>query len=634
MSKLKVINVGLELEATDKTNAALKQIESSFSRLNDSTKAMNFNGITADVEELRNAIIASAKAGEDTTKQVNAYTKAVSKSIAELDKQASDLKYQLSEQGKVDRARLAQLEAQKTLTKEEAKEQARLAKTVIKKTDDEIEAMIKRTREMRIALKLSREEVKSNGVARKTFAQLVKADLSALNERIKKQKEYIKTLFTTEGMYKNLKKAAGAGLKLGAKVAGGAAIGAVGMLGALVGGTVGAVDSNITKERAANRIKGRWSDTEREQLLNNVYIRTGADYGKIVDAINRVQTVLGKGAAIGEVESATASELKYPGSASLFQSNSSDKTRAWEIERLESRLHKIQRATGAGDDIIASAMQAAQASRLGGGRLSQTEYIALYSALKASNAFDSDEQITRALESFSRRLNKGDNAFEAFGKFNFAPFVQGQQNRNQLAKGLASVDLYDLRKAARSQGLGSMTASEKMAADLRKLQMQKDDLLVQLLPVLQPVIEKLRDLVNSGAFKTIINGMIDFFTIAASWFMRLVGFVEELYNGIKDSWFFTSSEEPTDISAAVSRSTLQTLPQKSMGGLALSPSLVGERGAELVLPLDYSRSGRTTNIINNFTQTFSMSGNQTTATSLATAIRDNGFIQTLVRGRV
>ena len=133
MSKLKVINVGLELEATDKTNAALKQIESSFNRLNDSTKAMNFNGITADVEELRNAIIASAKAGEDTTKQVNAYTKAVSKSIAELDKQAADLKYQLSEQGKADRARLAQLEAQKTLTKEEAKEQARLAKTVIKK---------------------------------------------------------------------------------------------------------------------------------------------------------------------------------------------------------------------------------------------------------------------------------------------------------------------------------------------------------------------------------------------------------------------------------------------------------------------------------------------------------------------
>ena len=634
MSKLKVINIGLELEATDKTNAALKQIESSFNRLNDSTKAMNFNGITADVEELRNAIIASAKAGEDTTKQVNAYTKAVSKSIAELDKQAADLKYQLSEQGKADRARLAQLEAQKTLTKEEAKEQARLAKTVIKKTDDEIEAMIKRTREMRIALKLSREEVKANGVARKTFAQLVKADLSALNERIKKQKEYIKTLFTTEGMYKNLKKAAGAGLKLGAKVAGGAAIGAVGMLGALTSGAVGAVDSNITKERAANRIKGRWSDTEREQLLNNVYIRTGADYGQIVDAINRVQTVLGKGAAIGEVESATASELKYPGSASLFQSNSSDKTRAWEIERLESRLRKIQQATGAGDDIIASAMQAAQASRLGGGRLSQTEYIALYSALKASNAFDSDEQITRALESFSRGLNKGDNAFEAFGKFNFAPFVQGQQNRNQLAKGLASVDLYDLRKAARSQGLERMTASEKTAADLRKLQMEKDELLAKLLPVLQPVIEKLRDLVNSGAFKTIINGMIDFFTIAASWFMRLVGFVEELYNGIKDSWFFKSSEEPTDISAAVSRSTLQTLPQKSMGGLALSPSLVGERGAELVLPLDYSRSGRTTNIINNFTQSFSMSGNQTTATSLATAIRDNGFIQTLVRGRV
>ena len=634
MSKLKVINIGLEIEATDKTNTALREIETSFKRLNDSTKTLNFNGITADVDAMRKAIIDSAKAGEDTTKQVNAYTKAVTKSLSELDRQAADLKYQLTEQGKADRARLAQLEAQKTLTKEEAREQARLAKTVIKKTDAEIEAMIKRNRETRIALKLSREEVKANGVARKTFAQLVKADLSSLNERIKKQKEYIKTLFTTEGMYKNLKKAAGAGLKIGAKVAGGVALGAVGAVGALASGAVGAVDSNVTKEKAANRIKGRWSDTERERLLNNLYIRTGADYGQIVDAINRVQTVLGKGSAIGAVENATASELKYPGSASLFQSSSSDKTSAYEFKRLESRLRKIQQATGANEDIIANAVQAAQASKLGGGRLSQTEYIALYSALKGSNAFDSDEQITRALESFSRRLNKGENVFEAFGNYNFAPFVHGQQNRNQLAKGLASIDLGDLRMASRSLVLSGMTASEKTAADLRELQMKKDELLVKLIPVLQPVIEKLRDLVNSGTFKTMIDGMIDFFTIAASWFMRLVGFVEDLYNGIKDSWFFTSSEEPTDISTAIKQNTLATLPQKSMGGLALSPSLVGERGAELVLPLDYSRAGRTTNIINNFTQTFSMSGNQTTATSLATAMRDNGFIQSLIRGRV
>lgn len=634
MSKLKVINIGLEIEATDKTNTALREIETSFKRLNDSTKALNFNGITADVDAMRKAIVDSAKAGEDTTKQVNAYTKAVTKSLSELDKQAADLKYQLTEQGKADRARLAQLEAQTSLTKEEAREQARLAKTVIKKTDAEIEAMIKRNRETRIALKLSREEVKANGVARKTFAQLVKADLSSLNERIKKQKEYIKTLFTTEGMYKSLKKAAGAGLKIGAKVAGGVALGAVGAVGALASGAVGAVDSNITKEKAANRIKGRWSDAEREQLLNRLYIRTGADYSQIVDAINRVQTVLGKGAESWAIENATASELKYPGSASLFQSNSSDKTNAYEFERLSTRLRKIQQATGANEDIIANAVQAAQASKLGGGRLSQTEYIALYSALKGSNAFDSDEQITRALESFSRRLNNGENVFEAFGKYNFAPFVHGQQNRNQLAKGLASIDLGDLRKAARSQGLDSMSASEKTAASLRELQMKKDELLVKLIPVLQPVIAKLSDLVNSGAFKTMIDGMIDFFTIAASWFMRLVGFVEDLYNGIKDSWFFNSSEEPTDISTAIKQNTLATLPQKSMGGLALSPSLVGERGAELVLPLDYSRAGRTTNIINNFTQTFSMSGNQTTATSLATAMRDNGFIQSLIRGRV
>lgn len=67
----------------------------------------------------------------------------------------------------------------------------------------------------------------------------------------------------------------------------------------------------------------------------------------------------------------------------------------------------------------------------------------------------------------------------------------------------------------------------------------------------------------------------------------------------------------------------------AQGGVVNSPSLCGEAGPELVLPLDNSRSGRASQIINNFNtnQNFNMTNNQTTPLAFAQAVGMNKFVR-------
>ena len=68
---------------------------------------------------------------------------------------------------------------------------------------------------------------------------------------------------------------------------------------------------------------------------------------------------------------------------------------------------------------------------------------------------------------------------------------------------------------------------------------------------------------------------------------------------------------------------------RAQGGIITAPSLVGEAGPELVLPLDYSRAGRTSQIIQNFNtnQSFNMASNQQTPLAFSQAVGNNRFIK-------
>ena len=67
----------------------------------------------------------------------------------------------------------------------------------------------------------------------------------------------------------------------------------------------------------------------------------------------------------------------------------------------------------------------------------------------------------------------------------------------------------------------------------------------------------------------------------------------------------------------------------AQGGIVNSPALCGEAAPELVLPLDNSRSGRASQIINNFNtnQNFNMTNNQTTPLAFAQAVGMNKFVR-------
>ena len=67
----------------------------------------------------------------------------------------------------------------------------------------------------------------------------------------------------------------------------------------------------------------------------------------------------------------------------------------------------------------------------------------------------------------------------------------------------------------------------------------------------------------------------------------------------------------------------------AQGGIINSPTIAGEAGPELVLPLDNSRSGRASQIINNFNtnQNFNMTNNQTTPLAFAQAVGMNKFVR-------
>ena len=67
----------------------------------------------------------------------------------------------------------------------------------------------------------------------------------------------------------------------------------------------------------------------------------------------------------------------------------------------------------------------------------------------------------------------------------------------------------------------------------------------------------------------------------------------------------------------------------AQGGIVNSPALCGEAGPELILPLDNSRSGRASQIINNFNtnQNFNMTNNQTTPLAFAQAVGMNKFVR-------
>lgn len=643
----------IELELADKTRADVAAIEKSFMKLGDSTKNIDFSQGMDDAVKQADDLISKindiSKTETDSTKQREAYNKAASKTIQNLENQATQINYSLSEQGKQQRERIKELQQElkaldgqkdkKDEIKQKEAELKELRKFVIDASDDELKNVLKQNKEIRAKLKLSQNEAKSQT----SMAKLMKADIKMMSERLKEQMKFISALKTTEGRYNAIKKAAaGAGKDALTIGKGTAKVGAAALGGALAlgGAAIASANTQVDREREANRIKVGGSIEEKQDLLGRLYIQTGADYTTIVDAINRVQNVLGS-SSIKDIEQAANAEIRMPGAAAMFMQQNTASAGAADFTKYMNRMKAIQQATGASVEQITSASSFISNVRQSSfSNASMTDLQTLYLTLQNSGMFDSEDELQNAFNRFVREQKSSKKGvFELARDYDFTKGIYSAQNRTQAINAAKNINWEAVEAASKESSTETkMTAAEQTAMKMREMEETKNKILMKVLEAIYPIIDKL----DISALQGIFNGLIDLVskvvpplikilnaispyieqlvTFLSDTIGKIISVVETLINWIMNSdlakWFTGTSE---------SSSTTGAIPQKANGGLVTMPSLVGEAGAEMVIPLDYSRSARSGNIIQNLNQNFNMSGNETTTLSLMQAVKTRDF---------
>lgn len=625
MSDLRSYNVSIELENADRINLELAQINKGLKGMRQEASNMQFDDAAKSLNALKRSIAESAKAGNDVSKQLATYDKGVKALLDDLSKQATLINYSMTEQGKADRARIKALKERSDLTKDEAAELRALQKTVIEGTDEELAQLKAKNKLLRLQAKQNQEQLKAETRERKTLKTLLKEDLKGITDRIKKQKEFIASLKTTEGRYKALKKVGSMALKGGAKA--GAAIG--GLAAAGIAGAVSAADRFVEDEAVMRRMKGPFSERDRRELLTRMRIETGADANAIVDAVNRVTTTL-KGFTNEDVVTAAKAELEFPGAAALFQASTREGRRGKEYERLNERLRLLQQKTGVN---LGDAMDAARRSRLGGNRWSQMQYVTAYAALQGSSAFaGNQEAMERALNAFLRKADPAKDLGEQLKAFKWDAYVWRAQDKNAVRRGIESISGYALSSVVKEGGMTTLpTSAETTAMKLREMSLKKDELLLKFVPIASKLMDKLVALIDNGTIDKLADALVGLVEWLANRLGDLASLGATIGKGVASAvagvgeFFSGEKKRPTD----ESRSTTQ----KSNGGITFGRSIVGERGPELVIPLDYARSGRAAQVVQNFTQTFNMAGNQTTGQSLGQAVRRGSFGRSFIDAR-
>lgn len=674
--------IGLEIEQSDKTRKNIANLRASF------------DDVEKSIDDINAAFLESVKGQADMTAEAKEYNKLVSKRLADLENEANKLVRSQTEQGQANRARLRELKAirdARRLDKDETDELKRLETSVVDLSDEELANRMRLNAEQRKALKIGQLQVKSAMASikqQKTLKDLVKADLKNITDRVKKQWEFVKALKTTEGRYKALKKLGGGAVK-GARMAGKAAVGAAGMVGAIIGGAVASADNIAQTEQEARRMRvSGMSDDEKMSLLGELQVKTRADSASIVDAVNRVENVM-RTSDRAEILRAAIAELRYPGSAALMQA-SGDAASADSFGKWENRMRLVQKATGASTSDLESAMSliSNKGDQWFKAGISQQDLVSLYTALKGSNAFDSDEEIERAMRGFMASGVTAENFYDKMAAYDWSRHVWNSQNKNQADNFRRNFDFAALRQA-NTQAVSSsrqQSNAEKAAETAAKIAAKKDELIRKVLETINvdevsKLIESMVDLVMRvlppilrivTPILTKLTKFIDNIMTAASRSDGIKSFFENFSNLSREEQlreqkeqldaldkqnrlleqqiayeeararYYTQMEKLPDFLKKMADFSIDKASgnataaggQKAVGGIAIAPTIVGERGAEAIIPLDYARSGRAMQVMQNITQTFNMGGAQTTAMSLGQVVKQRGFTDAYLSSRL
>lgn len=668
--------IQLEIEGGDLVSAQIDKIDRALLDVSKNAKSLNFEAANQTLADLERQMNELAESGEDATEQMEAFDRASNKAYTELERAAVRLNHSISEQGKAQRERIKELEQEKAALDKTAEGKARareidkelkdLRRQVVDVSDDELSTMIKQNVQARARIKLLQQTAKQQKTEQKqqkTLLQLIKEDLKPLQEKLKLQKEFLASLKTQEGRYLALKKAAKGAMSVGGAALKGAGVVAGGLM-AIGGMAVASANKFVDREREADRLKVSGSREDKVNLIGDLYAKTGADDTSIVDAINRVYTVLGNISRDEIIEAATA-EIRMPGAAALFRQQNTNPVSAKDFTAYFNRLRGIQGATGATrEQITSSSDYIANLRQSSFTNASETDLQSLYLALQNSGAYDTDEELQRAFTSFVRKQkDSGVDVFTLAKQWqdngNWTRTAEGNTNKTQAANAIKNLDFVrigELSKVA-DYDAPQETASEKTARQMRQLETLKDKLLIQVLQTIQETF-------NENELKAFISGALDLIKLAVEFFVpiikKIMPYVEKLIRAILEkigalAEYTAAIKEQNkkqaerQVEAAQNKSTAATIAYRggldhamkfANGGITSLPSICGEAGfPEAVIPLDPSRSGRAAQIMQQVSQTFNMGSNESNVMSMASALRsaswayESGRISELNRRR-
>ena len=551
--------INLDISSSQASKQALKELQTAFADGNKSIKDLN------------NSYAELSKYTSDQVKLEKQYNKVIADRLSEKDKEIDKLQ-----------AEKVAIAANAKLTEQQKQEMIALKDNEIKRLEADKKYIKAKEKEAKLLAKMNKLFHTNIDENSKSF-KVVKGVVSM-------QEKLNKLIGKESTLRKAATKAAQVGMK-GLKVAGGVA-------GALVGGAMASAGSLAEKEKALSSLKNGIDPS----LVDQVYIKTGADFPSIVQALNTMSDVTRN---TGKLVQGAVLELQNPGAGKMLLSGTQRSSK--DIQILTNAIAQIKKQTGTQD--ISSAIEAASRSRLvTHGDISQLDYIQAYSAL-AQKGLD-EEKINRILRHASKMEG---NFIDNLNSLDLSKFVYGQ-DKTRLSNVDLGLEKIDINKTQEK------SSAQSVVEKLRQFELKKDELMMKFLEPAATIMEALEPVIN------IAVEIIEKLAPVVKW---LAGLATDFYNTfvkpIIDAFvrWWNDEEEPKQNTANVSGGG------HAQGGLITSPSIVGEAGPELVLPLDYSRAGRTSQIINNFntTQSFNLSSSQNTPLALASAVGQNRFVQ-------
>ena len=652
-----VYSIDLDVKSTAASKQAFKELQTAFDNGKKSTKELNL------------AYIRMASAMKDTTVLDEQYNKVIQDRIKDREKELDKLKAQqikiMSNTKMSEQLRANLLENNRINQSKIQNEIDKLNKSNLVQLKLEREKA-KAAKEAAKAAEEAAEKLKEEEIRRRKLSTYVKADLVALKDKIKSHLKFLAMLKTTEGRYKAIKKIIAGMVKLSVKLAASMAGGALALGGALTGAVGGTADSMAEKEQAMASLKSGINPA----LVDEVYIKTGKDYESIVAAINSLSGVTKDNAAL--VQGAVL-ELANPGVGKLLLSTSNIKS--GNANELTKAISQIKKQTGVQD--MSEALEAATKSwSVSTKKVSQVDYVQAYAALQ-QHGFDG-EQIENIIKDISL---KNGSFIDNLNKADLRKYTDDEQMKIRLAN--APLELQKLALNGEEPTKGNwQSAAERM----RAIELKKTALLEKLLPVVDKFIDGISSALDSVPIQEIADGLVNFFTSvlpllkpvfellntvlpplikAANWFARLASdfigtFVMPIVEAIKrvlddeddesvindvdeddiirgsrgikfteEDYKKAKAEELRGTSKLDKEAVEKFFKKHGMPMPQNSGSVVLPNGQNIILALpDYSNTGRTSQLIQNFntSQSFNMASNQQTPLAFSQAVGNNKFV--------